>query len=47
MAKTNTTLKIGSPEIRVPLDAAKKPKPSMKVTGAKKTKMKLPKRAKC
>jgi hypothetical protein len=36
MAKTTATLKIGSPEIRVPLDA-KKPKSSMtKVTGTKK-----------
>jgi hypothetical protein len=36
MPKTTATLKIGSPEIRVPLDA-KKPKSSMmKVTGTKK-----------
>jgi hypothetical protein len=38
MSKTNVSLKVGSPEIRVPLDAAKKPKSSMmKVTGTKKS----------
>jgi hypothetical protein len=38
MAKANVSLKVGTPEIRVPLDAVKKPKSSMmKVTGTKKS----------
>lgn len=37
MAKTNSYLKVGTPEIRVGLDAVKKPKSSMmKMVGPKK-----------